>query len=198
MNNPLSEQLPFIILNDTSKSFPKFNATGRSQLIKFNSPVEEQNPGTYQKEWITTLTIYIVDNVPGRELVGLRIRNTENVEDNVVGITLRHRDQLTPEVICAVLGKVIQSNARFGLSDRLEINLDLVRMPAGNEAEKTNGRSLTVMSSIKKSIVTVNAALNYLAYALIIAMARVNRDPKLQSYRDGYGMKKPVEDLLKA
>ena len=136
--------------------------------------------------------------MPGRELVGLRIRNTENVEDNVVGITLRHRDQLTPEVICAVLGKVIQSNARFGLSDRLEINLDLVRMPAGNEAEKTNGRSLTVMSSIKKSIVTVNAALNYLAYALIIAMARVNRDPKLQSYRDGYGMKKPVEDLLKA
>ena len=136
--------------------------------------------------------------MPGRELVGLRIRNTENVEDNVVGITLRHRDQLTPEVICAVLGKVIQSNARFGLSDRLEINLDLVRMPAGNEAEKTNGRSLTVMSSIKKSIVTVNAALNYLAYALIIAMARVNRDPKYQSYRDGYVLKKPVEDLLKA
>jgi len=49
MNNPLSEQLPFIIMDETSKSFPKFNATGRSQLIKFNSPVEEQNPGTYLK-----------------------------------------------------------------------------------------------------------------------------------------------------
>jgi len=49
-NNPLSEQLPFMILDETSKSFPKFNATGRILLIKFNSLVEEQNPSTYLKE----------------------------------------------------------------------------------------------------------------------------------------------------
>ena len=45
---------------------------------------------------------------------------------------------------------------------------------------------------------TVKAAINCLAYALIIVMARVNGDPKYQSYRDRRGMKKPVEDLLKA
>ena len=39
-NSPVSEQLPFLILDDTSK----FNATGRSVLIKFKTPVEEQNP----------------------------------------------------------------------------------------------------------------------------------------------------------
>ena len=77
--NPLSEQLPFMILDETSKSFPKFNATWRSLLIKFNSPVEKQNHGTYLKECITALTDYLMDNVPGRDLVGLRIRNTENV-----------------------------------------------------------------------------------------------------------------------
>jgi len=54
------------------------------------------------------------------------------------------------------------------------------------------------MSAIKKSIVTVKAALNCLAYALIIAMARVTGDPTYQSYKDGKGLKKPVEDLLKA
>ena len=33
-NSPVTEkQLPFKILDDTSKSFPKFNATGRSLLI---------------------------------------------------------------------------------------------------------------------------------------------------------------------
>jgi len=32
------------------------------------------------------LTNYLVDDVPGRDLVDLRIRNTENVEDKVVGI----------------------------------------------------------------------------------------------------------------
>ena len=52
-NIPVSEELPFRILDQISKSFPKFNATGRSLLIKFNSPSEEQNPATYLKECIT-------------------------------------------------------------------------------------------------------------------------------------------------
>jgi len=54
------------------------------------------------------------------------------------------------------------------------------------------------MSAIKKSIVTVKAAVNCLAYAIIIAMTCVNGDPKYQSYRHGYVLEKPVEYLLKA
>jgi hypothetical protein len=34
--------------------------------------------------------------------------------------------------------------------------------------------------------------------AFIIAMVRVNGDPNYQSYRDGRGLKKPAEDLMKA
>jgi hypothetical protein len=37
-----------------------------------------------------------------------------------------------------------------------------------------------------------------MAHAIIIAIARVNNDPKYVSYRDGYGLKNPVEDFLKA
>ena len=71
----------------------------------------------------------------------------------MVGISLRRRDQLKPDVVWAVLGKVIQSNARFRLSDRLEVHLDHVRMPVGNGGVKTKGRSLDVLSAIKRSIV---------------------------------------------
>ena len=52
------------------------------------------------------------------------------------------------------------------------------------------------MSAIKKSIVSVKAAINSLAYVLIIAIARLNGDPKYQPYRHGYGLKKSVDDLL--
>ena len=97
-----------------------------------------------------------------------------------------------------VLGKVDQSNARFGLADRLEVHLDHVRMPAGNGRLKTKERSLDVMSTIKKRIVSVKAGINCLAYGLIIAIARLNGDPKYQSHRDGKCLKKPVDDLLKA
>jgi len=54
-----------------------------------------------------------VDEVTDRDLVGLRIRSTENVKDKVSGISLRRRDQLKPDVVWDVLGKVTQSNARF-------------------------------------------------------------------------------------
>jgi hypothetical protein len=49
----------------------------------------------------------------------------------------------------------MQSNARFALTDRLEVHLDHVRMPAGNGklAEKTKGRSLDLLSAIKSGVV---------------------------------------------
>jgi len=37
----------------------------------------------------------------------------------------------------------------FGLSDRLEVHLDHVRMPAGNGRFRKKGRSLDVISEIK-------------------------------------------------
>ena len=135
--------------------------------------------------------------MPDRDLVGLRIRNTENVQDKVVDISLRRRDQLKADVVWSVLRKVIQSNARVALTDRLEVHLDHVKMPAGNGGFKTKGRSLDVLSAIKKSIV-MKAAFLFLALALIITMARVNNDLKYDSYRHGKGLKQPVEEPLNA
>jgi hypothetical protein len=55
-------------------------------------------------------------------------------------------------------------------------------MLAGNR-EKTKGRSLIVMSAIKKRIV-VKASFLCLAQALIIAMGRVNTDQKYALYTE--------------
>jgi hypothetical protein len=128
-------------------------------LIKFTSPSEDQEPTAYLKECSTALTNCLVEEVPDRDSVGLRIRNNETVQDIVVGISWRRRDQFKPDVAREVLGKAIQNNARFGLTDRLELHLDHVRMPNGNgkKAEKTKGRPLDVLSAIK-SIVVVKTA----------------------------------------
>jgi hypothetical protein len=95
-----------------------------------------------------------------------------------------------------VLGKVTQINARFGLTDRLEVHLIHVRIPAGKGAAKTKGRSLDVMIAIKRSIVLVKAAFLCLAHALTLAMAQVNGDAKYASYTKGCQLVKPVEELL--
>ena len=123
-------------------------------MIKFNSPGAEEEPTAYLKECGTALTNYLVNEVPGKDIVGLRIRNTENVQDKVVGISLRRRDQFKPDVVWEVLWKVIQNSARFGLVDHLEVHLDHVRMPTGKgkTTEKTKGRLLYVLSANKQSI----------------------------------------------
>jgi hypothetical protein len=93
----------------------------------------------------------------GRVLVRLRIHNTEKLEDRVMGISLRRRDQLKPVVVSRVLEKVIQSNSRFGLTDKLEFHRDQVRMPSGDGSVNTKERSLDVLSAVKKSVVVVKA-----------------------------------------
>jgi len=142
LGSETTQQLPFMILDETSKTFPKFNTTGRSLLIKFRSPGKEQETSTYLKECITALNYYLVDEVNDRDLVGLRKRNTENVQDKVVGISFRRREQLKPDLVWEITSKVIQSNVSFSLTDHLEVHLDRVRMPAGNGrmAERTNFR----------------------------------------------------------
>jgi hypothetical protein len=91
-------------------------------------------------------------------------------------------------------GKLCKVTLVFPLTDRIEVHLDHVRVPAGNGrmAEMTKGRSFNVLIAIKKSIVTVKATL-CLAHALIIAIAKVNNDPKYASYRDKYSLKEPVK-----
>ena len=76
--------------------------------------------------------------------------------------------------------------------------MDHVRLATVNGPEKTKGRLLDVMCAIKKIIVVMKTAFLCLTHALIIAMVRVNGDPMYASYRDGYGLKKPIEELLKA
>lgn len=121
-------------------------------------------------------------------LVELRIRNTENVRDKLVEISFWLPEQLKPGVFWGVLGKSVQCNTWFGLSDRFELHSDYVRIRAGNGRDKTKGRSLDVMSTIKKSIV-VNAAFLFSAPALIFAMAKVNFDAQYALYRDVKGLK---------
>jgi len=103
-------------------------------------------------------------------------------------------------VVWGVLGKVVQSNARFGLCNRHEEHLDHGRMPVGNgkTAEKTKVSFLGVLSAMKKSIIKVKAGFLCLAHDLIIAMARVNWDRKYKSYRVGKSLIQPVQGILSA
>ena len=61
-------------------------------------------------------------------------------------------------MVWGVLGKAFQGNARFRLTERIEVHFYHVRMPTGSGREKMKARSLDVLSAIYRSIIGVNAA----------------------------------------
>jgi len=58
------------------------------------------------------------------------------------------------------------------------------------------GRPLSVMAHLKKSIVEVKTEENSLAYALKIAIARVENDANYKAYRQGWNIRPVVHALL--
>jgi hypothetical protein len=129
-------------------------------------------------------------------MVGLTITNDQNVGDKAVGISFRRKDQLSAESVWAVFEKVIQSNARFNALDRLTIQIHAVRMPSGSGSTKAKGRPLSVMAHLKRSIVEVKSKQTCLAHALIIAKARLDKDPDNKAYSQGRKIQPVVQTLL--
>ena len=94
--------------------------------------------------------------------------------------------------------KVSQSNSRFNALDTLVLTVHSVRMPVGfgKNVLKSRGRPLSVMTNLKRSIVEVNAEEKYLAHALVIATAKVDKDPKYKAYVQGRKLRQVVQTLL--
>jgi hypothetical protein len=77
---------------------------------------------------------HALQNCDDSDMVGITISNEENVQDKPIGISFR-RDQITPDVIWSLFGKVAQSNARFIALDKLVLNIHYVKMPIGSSAD---------------------------------------------------------------
>jgi len=76
-------------------------------LITFRPPGEEHHATAYLKECVTALTNHFVNDVRDRDLVGIRISNAENVQNKVMGLSFRCRNQLKTDVVWSVQGKVV-------------------------------------------------------------------------------------------
>ena len=131
-------------------------------------------------------------------MVGIAIHNESNQNDKPIGISFRHRDQISVDAIWSVFEKVTQSIARFNALDTLTVVLHSVKMPAdfGYAGMKTMGRPISVLAHLKKSIVQVKSETNCLAHALIIAIAKVTNEPNYAAYRKGRKIFPKVDQLL--
>jgi hypothetical protein len=102
------------------------------QLTARLLPPVDSNPMFNFLASVSDLFEHALQNCDDSDMVGITISNEENVQDKATGISFRRRDQLTPDVIWSVFGKVAQSNATFNALDKLVLNIYYVKMPIGN------------------------------------------------------------------
>ena len=190
----------FTIDSETIRQYNRFRARGTELTVRLLPPAvgDSSDAITHFQASVNDLFDYALRDVHDSDMVGITIRNEVNLQDKAIGISFRRRDQLSPEVIWSVFSKVAQSNARFNALDRLIVVIQSVRMPVGfgKHAVKSKGRPLSVMAHVKHSIIEVKAETNCLAHALIIAIARLTKDPNYNAYRRGWKIGPAVHHLL--
>jgi len=145
---------------------------------------------------VSDLFEYALQNCDDSNMVGITISNEVNVNDKAIELSFRRKDQITPDVIWSVYGKVAQSNARFNALDKMVITVHSVKMPIGHDRIATKGRHLKNMVHLKRSIVEVKAEENCLAHALIINIAKLTNHTDYKVFRQGRKIRPVVDHLL--
>jgi hypothetical protein len=176
----------FTIDGEISRQYRRFNAVGTELTVRLLPPAvgDDSDAITHFQSSVTDLFEYALRYCEDSDMVGLTIPNEVNMLDKAIGISFRRKDQLSEEVIWSVFNKIAQSNARYNALDKLIVVVHSVKMPVdiGRKSVNTKGRSLAVMAPMKRNIIEVRAETNCLALALIIAIARITRNPNYKSY----------------
>jgi len=188
-----------IEIDDTiRKQYRRYNAEGTQLTVRLLPPAYNSDPVGHFLASENEIFEYILQDVSDEDTVGITIKNQANQNDKPIGISFSRKERLSREVIWRVFEKVSQSNARFNALDTLVVMVHSVKMPVGygKHAVKSMGKPLSVMSRLKRSIVEMKAEENCLAHALIIAIAREEKDVNYTAYRKGRKIRPIVEALL--
>ena len=185
----------FTIDGEIHRQYKRFNAVGTQLTVRLLPPSEgeDSNPMSHFLASVSDLFEYALQNCEDSDMVGITISNEVNVNDKAIGLSFRRKDQITPDVIWSVFGKVAQSNARFNALDKLVMTVHSVKIPIGHGRIATKGRPLENMVHLKRSIVEVK---NCLAHALIISIAKLTNDPDYKAFRQGRKIRPVVDHLL--
>jgi hypothetical protein len=123
----------FLIEGEHNRRYRRFNAVGTQLTVKMLPPSAgtDTDPLSHFIASVTDLFEYALRDFRRSDMVGINICNQVNVQDKMIGISFRRKEQLTENVIRSVFEKVAQSNARFNALDQLIVEEHSVRMPVG-------------------------------------------------------------------
>ena len=170
----------------TKHKSKKFRMTATDHTIRFNNVLSELD---LIESYERTQAIFehllndVTRNMNGKDQVRFVLRSDQL--DTPISLPFMTAEQLTPERIFSQFERVIQSNRDFRLNDTVTIDIIHVEAPQGSGRSKRTTLNIREYLHKKGSVITIKNNDNLcLARALVVAIAKIEKDPSYNDLRD--------------
>ena len=164
----------------TKHKSKKFRMTATDHTIRFNNVLSELDLiESYERTQaiLEHLLNDVTRDMNGKDQVRFVLRSDQL--DTPISLPFMAAEQLTPERVFSQIERVIQSNRDFRLNDTVTIDIIHVEAPQGSGRSKRTTLNIREYLHKKGSVITIKNNDNLcLARALVVAIARIEKDPK--------------------
>ena len=164
----------------TKHKSKKFRMTATDHTIHFNNVLSELD---LIESYERTQAIFehllndVTRDINGKDQVRFVLRSDQL--DTPISLPFMTAEQLTPERVFSQIERVIQSNRDFRLNDTVTVDIIHVEAPQGSGRSKRTTLNIREYLHKKGSVITIKNNDNLcLARALVVAVARIEKDPK--------------------
>ena len=165
----------------------KFGMTATDHKIRFNNVLGDfdllESHESTQKIFHHLLEDVTWDMAPNDQV---RFILRSDQLDTPISIPFLPVERLTTERVFSQIERVIQSNQEFRLNDTVTIDINHVKAPEGRGKNKHKRTTLNIRDHLKekKSVICINNKDDFcLARALVVSIARIEKDPKYEQIR---------------
>ena len=165
----------------------KFRMTATDHTVRFNNVLAELDllESTQRTQAIFHHLIADVTwDMNKKDQVRFVLRSDQL--DTPISLPFMDVEQLTTERVFSQIERVIQSNQEFRLNDTVTVDIIHVETPQGSGKSNVKRTTLNIREYLKKkgSVITINNNDNLcLARALVVAVAKIENDPKYGQIR---------------
>ena len=170
----------------TKHKSKKFQMTATDHTIRFNNVLNELD---LIESYERTQTIFehllkdVTRDMNEKDHVRFVLRSDQL--DTPISMPFMTVEQLTTERVFSQIEHVIQSNRDFRLNDTVTVDIIHVEAPQGSGRSKRYTLNIREYLRKKRSVITIKNEDNLcLARALVVAVARIEKDPKYKTLAD--------------
>ena len=178
----------------TKHKSKKFRMTATDHTIRFNNVLNELDLiESYERTQaiVEHLLNDVTRDMNGKDQVRFVLRSDQL--DTPISLPFMDAEQLTPERVFSQIERVIQSNRDFRLNDTVTIDIIHVEAPQGSGRSKRTTLNIREYLHKKGSVITIKNNDNLcLARALVVAIAKIEKDPKYKTLVDS---RRPAQQM---